>query len=280
MRKSIPAALLAVIFIFTAVASAQNRTLPEEEWYGDVKSALASHYTGKTVRAKQMFPATRNGLEIVDGALQNSSGPNPPPALAQPGDELVIKSFKVGDTEIDILLAKNEPPPKKRFTDVFTVQKQPRIHIRFNRELTSKDMTIESVNRALAAVIDVTSLAPPVVEKSPTATQASLASPQNDASAKSSEVVNDKNLPTPDIVGDLPSLTPNVGELTIESMGKQARVYIDGAYSGIAPRTVRLRAGARTILVVSDGHAPWEQRLFIPGGKISVVRADLQRAMR
>jgi hypothetical protein len=79
------------------------------------------------------------------------------------------------------------------------------------------------------------------------------------------------------IVGDLPAAGPDVGEVTIESSAGAARIYIDGAYSGAAPRTLRLHTGFHTILVVSDTYKTWERRLQIPGAKISVVRAELQK---
>ncbi|MCI0666197.1 MAG: hypothetical protein L0220_34525, partial [Acidobacteria bacterium] len=88
-RLSVAAALFPFILFFTVVSYGQDRSLPEDEFYGDIKVALSSHYTGKIVKVKQMIPATRRGLEILDGALQNSSAPTPPQALAQPGDELV-----------------------------------------------------------------------------------------------------------------------------------------------------------------------------------------------
>jgi hypothetical protein len=268
-----------MIFL-TAVSYAQDRTLPVDDFYGDIKTALSSHYTGKIVKVKMMIPATRRGLEIVDGIMQNSASPSPPPVAAQPGDELVIKSFRVSNADIEVVFNKAEPPPKKKISNPFSINRPPRIHLRFSRELTTKDLTIESINRILSSAIDVSSLALPIAEKSAGSTQASIASPQTEAQAKLEEQASEQSLPSPNIVGDVPSLSPNVGELTVESMAKPARVYIDGSYSGLAPRTVRLRAGVHVILVVSDGHAPWEQKLFVPGGKASVVRAELSRAMK
>jgi hypothetical protein len=286
MTKSIHgvkvAIFLLVILLFSAVSFAQSRAIQINDFYGDIKTALTLHYTGKLVKVKMTIPATRRGLEMIDGTLQNSSGPTqtPPPAAAQPGDELVIKSLRIGDNEIEFEFGKNEPPPKKSLSSIFSIAKPPRINLRFSRELTTKDLTIENINRMLATAVDVSSLTQPAAEKGASATQASIASPQAEAPAKTDEPANDQGLPSANIVGDLPSLNPALGELTVESLAQPARVYIDGSYSGIAPRTVRLRAGVHTILVVSDGHAPWEQKFFIPGGKASVVRAELSRAMK
>ncbi len=270
--------VLLLVIALAGVSFAQDRTLPEEDWYGDVKRGLQSHYTGKTVRVKLPIPATRRGLEIVDGTLLNSSTPDAPPPLVQADDELVIKSFRVTDHEIEILLSakpeKEAAAAKKGFSSLFSSPKQPRIGMRFGRELTSKDLTIENINRLLAIVFDVSTLAAPVAEKGASATQASVAAPQAE------EQLNEEKLPTPSIVGSIPSLSPSVGEVTVECSARQARVYIDGSYSGTAPRTIRMRAGVHTIMVVSEGYAPWEQKLFIPGAKASVVRVDMQQAMK
>lgn len=263
--------VLPVILLLTAISFAQQRNLPEEDFYGDIKKALASHYNGKIVKAKLPIPATRRGLEILDGTLQNSAEPNSPPPIAQPGDELVIKSIRVTDSDIEFLLTKTEQPPKKRFSNPFTVTKVPRINLRLSRELNTQDLTIENINRLLASVVDTSTLATPVSDKNSNLTQASV------NSSNGEQVNNDQNLPTPNIVGDLPSLPPSMAELTVDCSVREARVYLNGSFSGLTPRTVRLRAGVHTILIVSDGYMSWEQKLFVPGGKASVVRAELQR---
>ncbi len=277
--------LLAVLTLLplTAPGLAQGRKLVEEDWYGDVKKALMDHYTGKTVRLKLPIPATRRGLEVIDGEIRTEASKEAPPLAARIGEELTIKSFKVGDSSVEVLFAKNEPPRKSRLPNPFAVWKQPRINLRFSHELSSKDLTIENLNRHLSSAVEVVTLAPAVSENNSGSTQASTASAATDQKVepqpgrRDEPTTADQALPTPSVVADLQSAGPNVGELTIESSVRGARVYIDGSYSGVAPRTVRLRAGVRTILVVSDGYASWEQRLFIPGAKISVVRAELQK---
>jgi hypothetical protein len=275
------AALSPLILLFSAISFAQSKTITIEDFYGDIKTALVNHYTGKIVKSKLPIPATRRGVEIFDGTLQSTVSPGqaPPPIAAESGDELIIKSMRISDNDIEVVMDKTDKPQKKGMSNPFAISRPPRVNIRFSRELTTKDLTIENINRLLAAAIDVSSLAPPIAEKA-AAPQAPATSPQTDAPAKAEEETKDQGLPGPSIVGDMPSLSPDIGELTIESLAKPARIYIDGSYSGLAPRTVRLRTGVHIILVVSDGHAPWEQKLFIPGGKASVVRAELSRAMR
>jgi hypothetical protein len=271
------------ILLLAATGFAQRRTLVEEDWYGDVKKVLMDHYTGKTVRLKLPIPATRRGLEVYDGAVQTEASKATPQFAAQIGDEVTIKSFKVGDSGVEVLLSKNEPPRKGKIPNPFAVWKQPRINLRFSHELSSKDLTIENLNRFLAPAVDITPLTPTVSENNSNAPQAATAvppasqqaAPQPGQRAESNPA--EQSMPMPSIVADLQSAGPDVGELTVEASVKGARVYIDGSYSGEAPRTVRLRAGIHTILVVGEGYASWEQRLFIPGAKASVVRAELNK---
>ena len=261
-------------------AGDQERRLTYEDWYGDVKKVLADHYTGKTVKLKLAIPATRRGLEMIDGSFVRGAAETTGQTLAQAGDEVTIKSFKVSDNDIELLLNKTAEKTKGWF-----FPKKPRINIRFSHELGAKELTIENINRWLAVTMDVATLTPAGSE--PNAAQAAIAmsvlpatgpaesNPKSSVTKASAE--NALALPMPAAVGDLAPGNENVAELTVESQSARSRVYIDDAYSGQAPRTMRLRAGVHTILVMADGHSAWEQKLFIPGGKASIVKAELQR---
>lgn len=268
--KTLTVIAVLCLTLTTLVSFGQERRMTYEDWYGDVKKVLTDHYTGKTVKLKMAIPATRRGLEMFDGSFARENGSE---TLAQPGDDVTIKSFKLRDHDIELMLDKTGEKPKGGF---FSRPKKPRISIRFSRELTAKDMTIETINRWLSATLDVAALTPAGSENS--ATQASIA-PSADPAPKATKTAmgNPQGLPTPSITSDLDQSNPSLAELTVEYPGKYARVYIDDAYSGFAPRTIRLRAGVHSILVMADGHAAWEQKLFIPGGKSSVVKAELQR---
>jgi|SRR5215470_325201 len=266
------AALL--ILLIADPAFAQDKKLVDEDWYGDVKKALADHYTGKMVRLKLPIPATRRGLEMIDGSAQREASKIVPPISARIGDELMIKSFRVGESNVELLLGRDEPPSKKKLPNPFAVRKESRINLRFSHELSSKDLTIENLNRFLAQAVDVTALGSPVAQNNSTssATPNQQSEPQP---VENPELAGAE--PALKTVGDLPAAGPDVGELTIECSVRNARVYIDGSYSGLAPRTLRLRMGFHTILVVNDMYKTWEQRLLIPGGKVSVVRAEMQK---
>jgi len=252
---------------------AQERRLTYEEWYGDAKKTLADHYTGRTTKLRMAIPNTRRGLEMIDGSVTEESETASSQAIAQPGDEVTIHSFRMGDNNIELELAKPGEKRKRRF---FSFAKQPRINIRFSHELTAKDMTIENINRWLAPAIDVSPLAVEPVEQPAANTQASITSEPGPA-AKNGDFENPQGLPTPAISGDLNSGDKTISELTIQSTVRNARVYIDDAYSGPTPRTIRLSPGIHSIVVIADGYASWEQRLFLPAGKVSTVKADLVR---
>ncbi|MEK7833351.1 MAG: PEGA domain-containing protein [Acidobacteriota bacterium] len=259
----------------------QKSNLTYEDWYGDTKKILADHYTGKSVKLKMAIPATRRGLEMFDGSFERGAEATSAESLAQPGDDVTIKSFKLRDHDIELLLLGKTGEKRKGW--FFRRPKNPRISIRFSRELTAKDMTIETINRWLSATMDVASLTPagqtPAGAEN-SATQASVApsaEPAPKPAATKARMENPQGLPTPATTSDLAQGNANFAELTIECQGRYARIYIDDSYSGFAPRTIRLRAGTHSILVMADGYKAWEQRLFIPGGKASVVKADLQR---
>lgn len=262
----------ACALLFCAVAVAQQKPIAIEDWYGEVKTTLAKHYTGKSVRTKLPIPDARRGLEMIDGAVRNEPASDPKPLAAQIGEELVIKEVEFDDNAIRFAFAKNEPPPKRSIANPLALPTRPKISLRFSRELTSKDLTIESINRLLAVAIDTSLL-------QPTATTAASAPSVNATSAPAPDTNSaaTAKIPMPEIVRNIGPADTTISELSVEAAAAGARVYIDGAYSGVAPRTLRLRAGAHTIMIVADGFAPWEQRLFFPGGKSSIIRADLQK---
>src|SRR5262249_5035804 len=119
------------------------------------------------------IPATRRGLEMVDGSVQREASRIAPQFSARVGDELTIKSFRVGDSNVGVLLGKNEPPPKKKLRNPFAGPKESRINVRFSHKLSSKELTIENLNRFLAQAIDVTPLASPTVENNSPSSAAS-----------------------------------------------------------------------------------------------------------
>jgi hypothetical protein len=268
---------VSVALLLSAPALAQSQKLVDEDWYGEVKKILSDHYTGKTVRLKLPIPNTRRGLEMVDGAAQREASKVPLQYSATIGEELTIKSFRVYDSNVEVLLEKDEPPRKSRFSNPFTGPKQPRINLRFSHELSSKDLTIENLNHFLSLAMDVTPLAAPIAERNPNAGAPPNQQPEPPTIRNPEIAPADTSSPTANVVADSPIIGPNVGELTVECNVRGARIYIDGSYSGVAPRTLRLRTGLHTILIVSDGYENWERKLLIPGGKISVTRAEMKK---
>jgi hypothetical protein len=57
-----------------------------------------------------------------------------------------------------------------------------------------------------------------------------------------------------------------------------ARVYIDGQYSGVTPRTVHLLAGEHQIRLVADGYLEWNNRIQVQSRHQMGVLASMTRA--
>lgn len=269
------AALITVALVATALA--QQARLPEEDWYGEAKKALRSHYVGKTVRARLAIPATRRGLEILDGEMRAAATQEPSSGAAQAGEELTIESFKVTDHSLELAFNRTLAQPTRSWNP-FATRKQPRLKLRFARELTSKDLTVENINHWLAAAIDVNALAPaPATLKAEVALVAEKPALNTNVATPAT--------PLPEAVWlnesqSVPALGAEVGELTIEAADGQTRIYIDDAYSGFAPRTIRLRAGLHTISVLRPGQPIAEQRLFVTGGKASILRLNASESVK
>lgn len=257
---------LLLITLLSTFSAAQNRTLPEEDWYGSEKKMLSGHYTGKAVRLKLMIPETRTGLEILDGVPQTRPVSKPPEAAAMPGDELIIRTFRIGLDEIEVILGKKEPEQKKRTLNPFALPKPPRIFLRFSREITSRDLTIDNIDRLMAIV----------VEEIPGAVSISRNTSAQPAVSEPARQEADAVL-QPDEIRDLPALAASIGELTVTGASRGARVYIDGSFSGVAPITVRLRSGVHLLTVMSEGFEPMERKVFVPGAKASLIKAELRR---
>jgi hypothetical protein len=248
----------ALMLLATGSLSAQFQPVPVAKLDDNLKNIVVAHYTGKQVKLRLPIPATKQGLEIVDGLPRLEPNKTPPSIAAQLGDDLTIKRFVISANRIDVWLTSGIESGEK------SEALSPHVTLKFSQELTTSDLALENLNRILsmAFVLDPTTAA--------VAEQASIAGP----------TVADAKPPQPTIIRDLISVPPTISELTVESSVAEARIYIDGGYSGPAPRTVRLRAGVHAILVVSNGYENWEAKLDLPGAKASLVRVELQPKRR
>ena len=103
---------------------------------------LSHHFEDKWVTAKMALPNASDGLNIVDGrvdeeglaALIEKHG-----LAAKVGDELRITKVKVKDSHIE-----------------FRFDKDARINIQFDRPVTDADLDIDQINEWLSPVIDTT----------------------------------------------------------------------------------------------------------------------------
>lgn len=268
------------VCLFLCLVTAQTRSLSEEQLESYRRSLLADYYIGKAVRAKVTFPATAQGLEIKDGRLDVLPLSANQTVAARPGDLLIIKQVRFKRRSIEIEFAEKEVeneahPPGSRKQQSSTLK--PRLHVRFSRELTPHDLSLQNLNSLLAMALDVSSLAPQAIEL-PQATTSAKQPKQAAGPLPAKRDVQAQDIPIAPTVAELAAAAPNIAELTIECSIGRARVYINGAYSGWTPRTVRVIAGVHSILLVREGYTMWEQRFIIPAGKVSLVRAELKVA--
>ncbi len=275
-----PLGVLLTICLFVFSMTAQTRSLSEEQLESYRKSLLADYYIGKPVRAKVTFPATAQGLEINDGKINVLPFSANQPVAARPGDLLIIKQVKFKRRSIEIEFAEKEAENKAWSLGSGKQQSltlKPRLRLRFSRELTARDLSLQNLNLLLAMALDTSSLAPQTVEL-PRAVTTANQPKQAAGQLPAEQDIQVRDIPTAPTVAELAGAAPNIAELTIECSIGRARVYIDGAYSGWTPRTVRIVAGIHSILVLQEGYTAWEQRLIIPAGKVSLVRAELKVA--
>jgi len=254
----------------------------------EMKGLLSDYYTGKPVRAKVVIPANKHGLEIIDGRLKIEPLSDAP-AAAQPGDLLLIKKLRFKNKSIEVHFHGNEEPDlaaleahtsAEHGSQLRPIKRPksppgPRVILRFSREVGLRDLNLKSINRLLEGAVDVSALQPKPAD--PTAENVPVQVVRPTAAMLAERAANAQGIPTAPVRGDLVSAREDLAELAIDCPLAEARLYIDGAYSGFAPRTVRLISGIHTVLIVAPGHADWEQKYYLPPGKATFVRAELSR---
>jgi hypothetical protein len=79
-----------------------------------------------------------------------------------------------------------------------------------------------------------------------------------------------------EVEGGAVLLSRHTALLTIKSY-VPARVYIDGAYSGVTPRSVKLVAGEHTVTLVADGFQEWTRKVRLNGQEQAGILASLKK---
>lgn len=301
--------LLSACYCWGAVISVAAQALPEQaekkrpaaserQINSDLKILLNDYYSGKPVRAKVVIPANERGLEVIDGQLKVHPLPELTAAV-QPGELVLIKELRFKSKEIEVrfdgehlkevgntapppgvpglapvgphgsdatvgpppaALVAKAPKPSKSLPD-------PRIILRFSRDIETRDLNLQSINRLLSPAVDVTTLVPH-------ATAEDKPAPRPSAVERAQQAAAQQGIPIAPVTGELIGATPGAGELVIECSVASARLYIDGAYSGTAPRTVQLLMGVHTVLIVAPGQRQFEQKFFLLPGKVATIKAD------
>lgn len=72
------------------------------------------------------------------------------------------------------------------------------------------------------------------------------------------------------------TLGVNTGLVTLDSYTK-ARIYVDGQFSGITPRTIKLLSGEHTILLIADGYEEWTRKIRLNGRQQTGLMASMNR---
>ena len=265
----------------------RQRAVTDKNIDADLKSRLNDYYSGKPVRAKVVIPANEQGLEILDGRLNVRPLANLQAAV-QPGELILIRELRFKNKVIEVHFNndnRNEETtplslqPAGEFGSEVSVRPSvaatklaerkkvlpdPRLMLRFSREIGTQDLTLQSINRLLSSAIDVTNLDPNnrlKVLEPPTAPVATPLPP---------------GVVAPETTGDLAAARTGISEITIECSIPGARLYIDGSYSGTAPKTVQIISGIHSVLIVASGYESFEKKYFLTSGKISIIRAELK----
>ena len=69
--------------------------------------------------------------------------------------------------------------------------------------------------------------------------------------------------------------TAAMTELTLTSSPDGAEIEVDGAFAGNTPSTVQVSAGDHTVRITHKGYEPYEKKVRLSGGKIT-LRAELE----
>ena len=263
------------------------RTVTDKNIDADLKSLLNDYYSGKPVRSKVVIPANEQGLEILDGQLKARPLANLQAAV-QPGEMVLIRELRFKNKVIEVHFnndSRNEDleplsiqtvgafgseasaRPSVAATKLAERKKalpDPRLMLRFSREIGTQDLNLQSINRLLSSAIDVTNLNPNNAIKIPEPPAPTPAPTPLPAGISAAE-----------ITGDLANGRTGIGEVTIECNVPGARLYLDDAYSGTAPRTVQIIGGIHTVSIVAPGYESFEKKYFLTSGKISIIKADL-----
>lgn len=286
------ALLLTFIFsLFSFAQTERKRIVTEKSVDADLKSLLNDYYSGKPVRSKVVIPASEQGLEILDGQLKAQPLANLQAAV-QPGELVLIRELRFKNKVIEVHFNNDnrnedaEPLSLQRVGDFGSeastrpsvaatklaerkkVLPDPRLMLRFSREIGTQDLNLQSINRLLSSAIDVTNLNPDSPIRIPEAPVAPVAPPLPNG------------IIAAEITGDLTNPRTGISEVIIECNVPGARLYLDGSYSGAAPRTVQILSGIHSVLIVAPGYESFDKKYFLTSGKISIIKADLNPAKK
>jgi hypothetical protein len=80
----------------------------------------------------------------------------------------------------------------------------------------------------------------------------------------------------PPTVASSPATNTTGAQLEVTSTPPGAEISVDGNFVGDTPSELAVAAGAHTITISKRGYKPWERKLTVSGGKVTVA-AELER---
>jgi hypothetical protein len=92
----------------------------------------------------------------------------------------------------------------------------------------------------------------------------------------STQAVKEQESPTP-LASAQAATTDTPESLTVNSNPDGAEIYLDDAFIGNAPSTLKLTPGKHSIRVTLNGHKPWVKDILAQGGTEAHLTATLEK---
>ncbi len=144
-------------------------------------------------------------------------------------------------------------------------------------ENSSKPASAESVRELKQKIEELPSSEEAKPTPKPTATAKPKSSKNEPLSLNPSQTSGQAAIAKVELDLDPAEIKPdNSGFVSFNSY-VPARIYVDGQFSGITPRTVRLAAGEYQIRLIADGHEDWARRIRLKSRQQVGLMASMKK---
>lgn len=244
LRKILQFALFAVAII--AVASA-IRLSPSKATPPIIETAKPQPSFTPTVATETTMPPVVS--QTPDLAIAMTPSPTPEPASKIAGsDSQTINIFSQADLA---RISQTEPSIRTSAQPVQRIAAPTVANVSFPTVKKAK-IVDEALPKNLVKITKETS-APPAPVAAPVVVEPSL-----------------------ELDSGSVALNPNTGLLSIKSY-VPARVYIDGIFSGVTPRSVKLLAGEHVITLMADGYQEYARKVKVNGQQQMGILASMSK---